>query len=105
VGRKDPSGKFDGTAAWGLFLYPGGGKNNRTILEVNQMTAIEIKGLYKEFWRQQKAAGLLGSLRSLYDRQGESIQAVQPLDLSVQAVRRWPSSAPTGPASQQPSKC
>ncbi|MGI6344702.1 MAG: ATP-binding cassette domain-containing protein [Bacillota bacterium] len=49
------------------------------------MTAIEIKGLYKEFWRQQKAAGLLGSLRSLYKKQGESIVAVKPLHLSVEA--------------------
>ena len=49
------------------------------------MTAIEIKGLYKEFWRQQKAAGLLGSLRSLYKKQGESVVAVKPLHLSVEA--------------------
>lgn len=48
------------------------------------MAIIETKGLRKEFYRQQKAAGLLGSLRGLGRQRGEVKVAVAGLDLSVE---------------------
>lgn len=47
------------------------------------MLAIETKNLGKEFWRQKKTAGLLGSVRNLYQRDGERLVAVKGLDLEI----------------------
>ncbi|NLW16497.1 MAG: ATP-binding cassette domain-containing protein [Firmicutes bacterium] len=47
------------------------------------MLAIRTKNLGKEFWRQKKAGGLLGSLRSLYKQHRESVVAVHSLDLEI----------------------
>lgn len=47
------------------------------------MPAIVTKNLSKEFVRQEKAAGLLGSLKSLYQREGKSVKAVDALSLEI----------------------
>lgn len=47
------------------------------------MLAIRTKNLGKEFWRQKKAGGLLGSLRSLYQQDRERVVAVHSLDLEI----------------------
>ncbi|HBK86903.1 MAG TPA: ABC transporter [Firmicutes bacterium] len=47
------------------------------------MLAIETKNLGKEFWRQKKTAGVLGSVRNLYQRDGERLVAVKGLDLEI----------------------
>jgi ABC-2 type transport system ATP-binding protein len=47
------------------------------------MAIIETSHLRKEFWRQEKAPGLLASLRGLYKKQGEALAAVKDLNLSV----------------------
>lgn len=47
------------------------------------MAIIETRGLRKEFWRQRKAAGLLGSLRGLGKNSGEMKVAVAGLDLTI----------------------
>ncbi|MGE5560778.1 MAG: ABC transporter ATP-binding protein, partial [Chloroflexota bacterium] len=49
------------------------------------MAIIETKGLRKEFWRQQKARGLLASLRGLGRQSGELKVAVAGLDLTIDA--------------------
>ncbi len=47
------------------------------------MLAIRTKNLGKEFWRQKKSSGLLGSVRSLYQQDRERIVAVRSLDLEI----------------------
>jgi len=47
--------------------------------------AIRTKNLGKEFWRQKKASGLLGSVRSLYQQDKERVVAVRSLDLEIAA--------------------
>lgn len=47
------------------------------------MAVIETTSLCKEFVRQQKAPGLLGSFRSLYKRETDRLLAVRELNLSV----------------------
>lgn len=49
------------------------------------MAVIETRHLRKEFTRQTKSAGLLGSLRGLYRQSTESLVAVKDLTLSVES--------------------
>ncbi len=72
MGRKDPSGKFPQGTPRGLLFW-----------EVPEVLAIWTENLGKEFVRQKKAAGLLGSMRSLYQQSTERIVAVKGLDLEV----------------------
>ena len=49
------------------------------------MEVIRTEKLNKEFWRQEKEAGLMGSLRNLTARQRQLVPAVVDLDLTISA--------------------
>lgn len=72
MGRKDPSGKFRKDCPGVSFF-----------MEVLQVTTIWTKNLGKEFLRQKKAGGLLGSVRSLYQQDLERLIAVKGLNLEI----------------------
>jgi len=49
------------------------------------MEVIRTEKLRKDFWRQEKGVGLLGSLRGLKGSPGQAVPAVIDLDLAVEA--------------------
>lgn len=69
------------------------------------MSMIEAKGLSKSFMQAVKEPGLKGAVKHLFLPRHIEKVAVKPLDLRIEAGRRWPTWDRMAPVNRLPSRC